>query len=257
MLKIFIGEFITGGGMRHRELDKRMLEEAEQMFQSLLQDLRNTPELNIVCTRDDRLSQVPESIVPIGSENNIWGVWEEIIQSADLVWFIAPESGGVLLRLIHLAEQHDCVQIGCTTSAVKIAASKQLTSERLLANDIATTLCHSVSELSNLKEGSWIVKPDMGAGSQSCFVVNKKEEYRSLSESLNEQEEYVLQQFVPGQACSVSVLYNNNDCEILSLNKQVIKREGHYLYCETSIPTQLAEYSVPVKSMVEKNWTLY
>jgi len=204
-----------------------LFNEAELMYQSLLTDLREIEDLEIICCRDDRLPSIPESIFNIGKSDDAWHIWKSCMEAADIVWIIAPETNGILLKLNRLAISCGCDLIGCKENAVKITSSKSLTNQRLLECGIPAVKSNPLEQGLLPSESGWVIKQDDGAGGNDCFIFNEVEEYERWAKKTNNTAKYIQQPYVDGISASLSVLYTDEEVILLSCNKQNTTRDNN------------------------------
>jgi tyramine---L-glutamate ligase len=138
----------------------------------------------------------------------------------DLCWIIAPESGGMLLRL------HEAVGpdrwIGCSAEAIRLAASKTATCAALAAAGIATPLAFAQRD-----EGAWIVKPDDGAGTrQTRRHPTRAAAQADLQERQQAGQQAIVEPFVEGDALSVSMVVGPDLALPLAVNRQRLVVDG-------------------------------
>jgi predicted ATP-grasp superfamily ATP-dependent carboligase len=132
----------------------------------------------------------------------------------DLCWPVAPESGGLLLRL------HEAVGeqrwIGCSAAAIRLAASKRATCAALDSAGIRTPLAFAPSH-----GGPWIVKPDDGAGSMET----RRHGTRSAAEAdlrgrRRAGRDAVMEPCIGGEPLSVSMIVGPVLARAVSFNRQ-------------------------------------
>ena len=145
----------------------------------------------------------------------------------DLVWVVAPESGGVLASL--RAAVADRQWLGCSRQAIDIAGSKRATAALLGAAGIATPLgivapCATQPATEAARSGGaarWVVKPDDGCG---AVGVRRHDDYdaacadhagRLLRHSVP-----VMEPWIDGEPLSVAMLCEQRDVEVLAVNRQ-------------------------------------
>ncbi|HSR01313.1 MAG TPA: hypothetical protein VLM20_00805, partial [Methylophilaceae bacterium] len=123
--KIFVCEFITGGGLNHHELNSSIVNEGLLMRDALLKDLASLS-YELYVTIDSRLECHNALTYPqyIQASQNVWSEWETLITQVDAVWLIAPETDGNLERLTSLALKHQKIIIGCGLKTINICRSK-------------------------------------------------------------------------------------------------------------------------------------
>ncbi len=133
----------------------------------------------------------------------------------DLVWVIAPETGGLLAKLhAAVASQR---WIGCDGESIRLAASKQATLLRLQENGITTPL----DFVADTSVRHWVVKPDDGAGSlhtrRFSNRVAAQADWRQREQC---GERASLEPWVDGDAMSLSLLVRSDGIELLAVNRQ-------------------------------------
>ncbi|HQR60965.1 MAG TPA: hypothetical protein PLH03_06360, partial [Methylophilaceae bacterium] len=128
-MRIFVCEFVTGGGLYRGPLPESLAREGGLMLEALLADLVEVSDVQLVTSRDARLPALggQAEVVMVGAADNAWEIWEQCIRQSDAVWPIAPESDGVLEQLSRLALKHGKCLLNSTPVSVAIAASKQKT----------------------------------------------------------------------------------------------------------------------------------
>lgn len=242
MKRIFVCEFITCGGLHDRELTSSLFADAELMYQALLEDLRDIEYLEIITTRDDRLSPVAESVANIANKDDPWQIWKNCMDTADLAWIIAPETDDVLIKLNKLARECACEVIACDDDAVILTTSKYATSLHLIDQGIATLETRRLAEEPIFSDTGLIVKRDDGAGGDDCHFFQNIDEYKLWKKQVSNKEKYIQQSYVKGIAASMSVLYGLKETQLLSCNKQLVRVEGDSLVVEKIILNDLHRY---------------
>ncbi len=219
-MRLFICEFITGGGLQDKELPDNLVREGNMMLDALLIDLLDSGFTDIITTRDKRLDPIllPVESVPI--KGDIYHVWQSCMNDADAVWIIAPESDDVLFDLTLMAEQSDCHVLGCSSESVKSASSKLQTSKLLKKNDISCieTVLFKDETIPDSESG-WVIKPDDGVGAEDCYFCANREELKQLKDSISV-EHFVIQKYLPGIPASLSMICYQGKAQLLACNEQ-------------------------------------
>lgn len=230
-VKIFVCEYVTGGGLYRQTLPAGLAREGALMLQALLRDLAEIPGLELVTTLDPRVSlpSLSAMVIPCGT-GDIWARWEACIRDADAVWPLAPESGGLLERLSRLVAQHGKCLLNSSPDAVALAASKYATCRKLADAGLAVAPTFRCGEALPPQAGLWVAKPDDGVGCE----MTRCGERNALLEWLRDtggQETHVLQPYLPGIPASLSMLCREGQAWLLSANRQrVALREGEFFY---------------------------
>ncbi|MFT5132407.1 MAG: putative ATP-grasp superfamily ATP-dependent carboligase [Gammaproteobacteria bacterium] len=252
MKRIFICEFITCGGMRDSDLPVSLLDDAECMFQALLSDLRQIACLDIITCRDDRLSAVAESVARITEADDVWLQWKNCMDMADIVWIIAPETDGILLRLNKLARQSDCLLIACDDDAVILTSSKYATNEHLIKNGIPASLSKKLNEELIPGDGAWVIKPDDGVGSERCHFFETNTEILSWMQEIEDNSQYLQQRYIPGIPASLSVVYADHETLLLSCNRQVMTLKQGKFFNEGIVLNDMHEHHAEFETLARE-----
>jgi tyramine---L-glutamate ligase len=194
----------------------------EIMLHALLADITRVGQIQVSVLRDPSLGLIDQhsgtSIVPWRHQDAMKMV-DECIGEADSIWPLAPESNGVLESISRRALLHNKVLLGCTPAAVHLTASKYRTSEALRSAGIAAVPTYRANATLPSNAQAWVVKPDDGAGCSDTRIFSSPKAARKWISS-QQHGGYVLQPYIAGRPCSVSVLCANGDVVILGCNDQ-------------------------------------
>ncbi len=214
------------------------------MFNALLRDLTLLDFVAVTTTHDARLAATVQGSVAIDYEADCWSIWAQLIKKADAVWLIAPESGGILLKLTQLCLQLNKPIIGCNDlNTIAIASSKYATFKALYSCRILTipTVLYD-DDWSGFKNSSTglIVKPDDGVGCEgvahfdtACELQRYLDLYQLKSDNNQLPAcQLVIQPYQVGVAASMCLLCKDSQTWLLSCNTQLIVRENEKLMLE-------------------------
>jgi predicted ATP-grasp superfamily ATP-dependent carboligase len=222
-MRLFICEFITGGGQQDKELPDGLAREGNMMLEAVLTDLLQTGITDIITTRDDRLDELSLPVKQIAIEGDIYSCWQSCMNAADAVLIIAPESEDVLFNLTLMAEQSDCYLLGSSSGSVRINSSKLKIANLLHKNNIN---CIATSALKDKtvyeSQNGWVIKPDDGVGAEDCYFCADRDEVDKLKTSINT-ENFVIQEYVPGTPASLSMICHQGKAQLLACNKQIFR----------------------------------
>jgi predicted ATP-grasp superfamily ATP-dependent carboligase len=227
-MRIFVVEYITGGGLADRQISAELLNEAEAMLGALLDDLSLLPEVDLLVSRDPRLPALNYNCgiftpVPGG---DVWEAWKHCIDSCDAVWAIMPETGGLLERISHLTLARMRPLIGSHPSAVAVAASKLQTAETLQRAGIDVVPTYAVDNDIPAIQSRWVLKPDDGVGGEGAHIF---ESYEAMIQALRYRDRYsgyVAQPVLEGKAGSLSLLCRDRSATLLTANCQQVREVG-------------------------------
>lgn len=141
----------------------------------------------------------------------------------DAVWVIATETQGVLGALCDAVDP--ARWIGCDAATRRIAGSQRATARHLALAGVATPRAWSAdAPLDVARDASaWVVKPDDGAG---CVDTCRFDDYRLAEYAFRRrsaaQERVTLEEWIDGDALSLSLLCRHGDAQLLGINRQHI-----------------------------------
>ena len=144
--------------------------------------------------------------------------------------FIADETDEHLYNITKILEENN-VKLYCSNSnGVKISSDKYLTYNLLknkikqpktfkiiIDNDCLEKTCSIFKNLNS----KLIIKPVNGVDCEKIKIINKKEDINKITE-YDFGTELIIQEFIEGESCSVSLISDGNTAIPLSLNKQNI-----------------------------------
>ena len=222
-MRVFVCEYVTGGGMRSQAGLSRLRRQGEAMLAALVKDLAEVPEIEVVVARDSRLpsADLPADIELIEPTTALWSAWSRILSEADALWPIAPESERALEGLSRLALEQGRILLGSGPEQVRLTASKWATANHLAAHGVPVVSTWPSVRLPPSKHG-WVVKPDDGAGCEGIRLFRQEVEFRDWLGAFGGTRVYVVQPLVQGEALSLSVLCQNGAARVLSCNTQTV-----------------------------------
>ncbi|MGB8337822.1 MAG: ATP-grasp domain-containing protein [Burkholderiales bacterium] len=262
-MKVFAYEHITGGGMAEQALTSSIAYEGEMMARALLGDLFSLPDVELVTMRDQRLQplDLPITTLAVSSSHDFDELFADCVGHCDAVWLVAPESGGVLETLSRKVVAGHRILLGSRPEAIRIAGSKLQTSRMLLLNGVSAAKTYYPDE--KLPEGSqaWVVKPDDGAGCTDTRIFHDRDQAQAWIAAQTLPTRYVLQPYIAGEACSLSLLCRDGTSRLLSCNRQrIVVRDNQFYYLGSvvnSIPDQhgqLANLAQQVAAVIPGLW---
>jgi predicted ATP-grasp superfamily ATP-dependent carboligase len=221
-MRLFVCEYITGGGLRRQPLPPALFRDGQAMFTALYAQLQQVSGLQAFTTRDDRLPLLPGA-VPVSENTDVMALWRRCLQDADATWFIAPESDGLLLQLRRMSDDLGCFFIGCDARSIALCSSKRRTAEFLSDRGIASIKTVSLSDPLPHSNSGWIIKPDDGAGCEETWYFTTPGQIEDWKISRQDKHRFIVQPYVDGMHASLSVLYGDNRFEVLACNEQCME----------------------------------
>jgi predicted ATP-grasp superfamily ATP-dependent carboligase len=227
--KIFVCEFITGGGLCGEQLPDSLAKEGALMRDALLRDLSSLPYRVTTCI-DARLSR-PEhcnECIVVNAGDNVWQLWQAQIKLADAVFLIAPETDGMLHYLTQIAALESALVLGCGLFSIEISSEKLLTYLALQQADILTLPTYTFENWPK-GAGPWLAKPNDGVGCAETVCYDDAEDLMHWLIENKKQLTHVIQPYQTGTSASISCVMYRGRAHLLSCNTQIIDINNHAL----------------------------
>ncbi|WP_162256943.1 ATP-grasp domain-containing protein [Noviherbaspirillum sp. Root189] len=245
-MKIFAYEYGSGGGLFDRTMRPPLVYQGDFMLCALISDLTRLPDIEVITTREPRLPalNLPESVLVVSTDGLTDNGFNHCLRASDAVWPVAPECAGILERLSRKIVRNKRILLGSRASAVRVASSRLLTGHRLARAGVRVIDTYLPHDDLPGDVGAWVVKSDDGVGFHTTQIFHSA---KNALDWINESHEkqYVLQPFLHGKPCSLSLLCCRGDAHLLSCDEQrfaVMNSQFHYLGTSVnSIRTGAAE----------------
>jgi len=111
---------------------------------------------------------------------------------------------------------------------------------------------------------TYILKKKRGAGGTSVFRLDNTEDFitqlKKFQISVFEPHDWIIQEYIKGIPISCTTISNETECEIISINLQIIGEKSPYplnppkefMYCGNSVPADLSEKENEIISEISK-----
>lgn len=223
--RIFVFEFITGGGLAGQPLPGSLAREGRLMRDALLRDATDIAGAELVTLHDARLeAPLPGSIAVADEAGAFDTAFDAALAAADAALIVAPETGDLLATLTARVDASNTVLLGCNAASCRVATSKSRTA-RVLAEAGVAVLPH-YSDADALPDilGAWAVKPDDGAG---CDGLQRLVDRAAAARALRAAgPHHIAQPWLDGEARSMNLLCARGRAALLSVNRQVLEHRG-------------------------------
>lgn len=221
MKRVFVYEYLSGGGLADDAAvaDAALLPSGVAMRDAIVADLLRLPDCAVTAAVCARAAGLPGQAASVSADagESPFAFVDRQAQSHDLVWLVAPETGGLLAQFRRLVGPQRW--IGCAPDAIELTTSKRATSLRLAAHGVATPLAFEHDVLTR----RWVTKPDDGAGSVDTHVHADRSAARDdWARRTGSGEAVALEPWVDGDALSISLLCRVSGADLLSVNRQDI-----------------------------------
>ena len=225
--KLFIVEYVGGGGMRQELVPPSLLAEGDAMLGALLREFRQH-DITLSYSRDDRLPPLPdhEDAAVMIHDDNPFEQWRKHCHQYDALLPIAPETDGALLSCCDIAPASCRLWLSDKTS-ISIASSKKHSYKHLSAHldMIPVYDVHALPSRPNA--AGWVIKPDDGAGCLFNVHVSDRDcrAFRPPPDA-DDHVHWIATPFMAGDTLSLSLFYGAERVTCLAVNRQHMVTDG-------------------------------
>lgn len=242
-MRILIMEHLTSAP--GRSIPEHLIAEGRAMRDAVLGDLLAIRGTQIVLFghREHAVRSRPRlHQVESGPHRN--ARFRSLVRAANAVLVIAPEGDGLLARFCRIVEEEGRLLLGPSAAVVRLATDKWRLHEILRAAGLATpttTLLRRDRAAAVLRRRPrpFVLKPRDGFGGLGVTIVRRADRIQPALEavvSATRRGDLLVQEFVPGEPASVSVLVGCNEgtgvirAVPLGLNHQHLTGTGRPIY---------------------------
>ncbi|MHA1268219.1 MAG: ATP-grasp domain-containing protein [Candidatus Helarchaeota archaeon] len=264
-MKLFIFEYITGGGFISEEIPSSLACEGSAMLLSVLKGLLN-PNFIINILLDKRLAPYSSyfkgvNIKFVKNQEDFNLLFKNNINNSDYFLIIAPEFDNILNKLTKIGESSQSKNLGCNSESIKKTGNKMNTYNTLSSLQKFLPITSkleidnlSINDLDNTcRDINYpvVFKPTDGVGGEGISLIKNKSEIEfgiKKIRNCSNQNEFIIQEFIDGDDVSVSLFIKDGTIKPLTLNYQLItlkspheetKYKGGYIpFTHNSIKTQ-------------------
>jgi len=248
--KIFIFEFVSGGGYNQVDIPLSLFCEGYAMLRTTIEDFKKLG-FQIITLLDKRISHLArylktDMVKFVKPEDDYLKIYTKCVKKSPFCFIIAPEFSKHLYNLTKIAKNLNKKILSIDLSGVWLGTSKLETYKYFIANKVNTPKSYKIP----LKGGkmdvdfilqkfeqfdcSLIMKPEDGAGSELIYHFTTKDQILQLFEraktNLDIARSYIVQEFIDGDDLSISIInrttsekINTMDQIILSINAQNVQ----------------------------------
>ncbi len=267
--KIFIFEFVSGGGFNKESIPSSLFSEGYSMLKSIIEDFKKL-NFEILTLLDKRIKFLSaylkaDFILFVDLDDNCIEKFEKTLLKSDCCFIIAPEFSNILYNLTEIAYKYKKQTYSIGLNGIKLGASKMNTYEFFKKSHVPTPETYVIpvydgqfdldfihnkfNELNN----SIIIKPEDGVGAESILHIDQEEQINKLfgnsKNVLDLSRKYILQRFIDGVDMSMSLIgvskFNDVIPYILSINTQNV------ILCKNSIDSRYNGGMTPAENYDE------
>jgi predicted ATP-grasp superfamily ATP-dependent carboligase len=239
-LDILIYEHASAGGFAEGAVSPSILAEGFGMLRSLIAGLRVAGHRVTVIVAAELARFNPplhaDCTIPVFSFHEAQQAILRACAKIEAVYIIAPETGGTLQSLVEFVEQNGVPTLNCRSKAIQAVSNKAALNEALSSKDLKVpkTVMLDVSDsIKEVVESRFsfpvVFKPLDGVGCSGLSLVEDESQVVNAVAKIDAElasEKFVVQEYVEGEAVSVSLLCTGSSVLPVSLNKQEINLSG-------------------------------
>jgi len=248
--KIFIFEFVSGGGYNQVGIPSSLFCEGYAMLRTIIEDFKKlgfqiTTLLDI---RIDFLSQYlkADKIKLVKKNDDYIKIYTDCVKKSTYCFVIAPEFSNNLYNLTKIVKDNKKTILSIDLDFICLGTSKLKTYNFFLENKVNTPKTYLIPLKKKYFDLEFvlqkfdtlgcpvIIKPEDGVGSESIFYFETKAQiihfFEDSNGKLDLSRNYILQEYIDGEDLSVSIIniVSSKKSEaknqiILSINAQIIK----------------------------------
>ncbi len=239
-MRLLVYEHISGGGYAGQPISLSVLSEGFGMLRSLVSDFKSAGH-EVTVLLDARFSKlnppiVADCTIPVFYPKEAEKLLINAAKINDAFYVIAPETGQTLQSLVELLEQIGKVSLNCDARAIQKVADKAVLYEMLKKNGLATPNTVVLNVDGGLAEVKQIIrskfsypvvfKPMDGVSCGGLSIVKEDAQVEKAVAKIKAEsagKHFIVQEFIDGEAASVSVLCTGGKALAISLNRQNVK----------------------------------
>lgn len=225
-----------------------LLSEGINMLKSILNDLKNTAlfEVYYLINKNVEFEEY-DNLRAIHPDGDLFEWLEKHSKNFDYCLFIAPEDDLIQFNITRILEEKCVKIIGCDSKSSYICSSKDLTYENIPQDVLKIKSFKFRSDeityesiMDNFDKTPVLIKPDNRTSSDLIFVVDNKKMFEKVRDVYvkNNIEHLLVQEYIEGSPISASLLCNDKNITMISVNSQEIEKNNSkivYMGCKTPI----------------------
>ncbi|MFX1573466.1 MAG: ATP-grasp domain-containing protein [Promethearchaeota archaeon] len=247
--RLFIFEYISGGGYSQIDIPISLFCEGFGMLKSIITDFYRL-DFEISTILDYRIfllsKYLPTNIIKkVESKEKFIRKFKTLVKNSTHVFIIAPETSNILYNLTKIVKNYKKILLSTNLEGIKIGTSKINTHDFFKTNKLVTPRTYLIPyKKKNLyvefiieklyKLGTpIIIKPEDGVGAESIYYFETEDQIKAYFQQhkkfLDINRNYIIQQYVEGLDLSASLIGTHSSSNfsiesplILSINSQTV-----------------------------------
>ena len=272
--KLFIFEFITGGGFHREEIPSSLFSEGFSMLRSIIEDFKSL-NFHISTLLDERISFLAEylkadTVQILQKHENFKKIYTTQVKDCQYCFIIGPEFSNVLFDLTRVAKSQHKKILSVGMEGIQLGSSKMKTYQFFKRHQINTPATYLIPPMQDTIDqnfildkfeefnGSCIIKPEDGVGADYTFLFEEKSELIHFCKNFPGEEysnrRFIIQNYIKGKPLSISVISapfdesSQNFPLILSINSQSLSLDAsthQFTYSGGFTPPPLLDMDYP------------
>ena len=281
--RIFIFEFVSGGGFNRVEIPSSLFCEGYGMLRSIIADFKAI-DFEVFTLLDYRITFLSDYlnadyIKEVNTRDNFIKVFKESVKECEFCFIIAPEFSNILYDLTKIASNNNKKILSVGLEGIVLGASKIKTFDLFRTSCLLTPQTYLIPLKKTSIDKDFIIhkmkkfmrpiiiKPNDGVGAESIFYFESEEQvnnfFQKMYFKIDPERKYILQEYVEGKDLSVSLInYSENRSQyaknpiLIGVNSQVVDFKNQNYdseYFGGCTPTEnFAEISEEISDILKK-----
>lgn len=248
-MRVFLSEFLTGGGLAPDQRSPSLLCEGRAMLAAVARDLARLSDvtLSTILAPEVEFAQDLAIAVERVSRPDDWpAAFDAACRASDATLVIAPETGGLLASLVRRVEALGRTAWNCRPAAIDLCTDKLVLAKRLEQAGVVTVPTCRANWNAPPEAFPVVVKPRDGAGSQLTRRIDDLDDWKALAADYASAPELqpIVQPFVPGRALSLGAVFAIEASRppiLLTVAEQHLSNDGRFTYEGGLLPADLPQ----------------
>ena len=224
--KIFIFEFVSGGGFNGLDIPSSLFCEGYSMLKSLIEDFYRLG-FEITTLLDKRITFLAPYLKTdhfslVDTNDSYLDKYKQMVLKSECCFIIAPEFSNILYKLTNIAVNYNKEIYSIGLEGIKLGSSKINTYRFFKQSKVPTPETYVIPVVENGLDlefiykkfddlnHSIIIKPEDGVGAESILHITDETQickfYEPQNISFDSSRTYILQRFIEGYDMSISLI---------------------------------------------------
>lgn len=247
-MRIFVSEFLVGGGVGGADLSGSMSREGLAMLSAVVNDISQIANCQVVTTLQEGVqAKLNASVIRVKGPAEEAIAFDQTLQTVDAALMIAPETDGVLASRCRKVVEAGVTSWNCSPAAIELCTDKLRLAEHLQSHGLPTipTVILDWSQGFETANGPVVLKPRDGAGSTLTFLVRNEHDWTFAADQYRQAgwaDRALCQPYIAGRPLSVVANFSlKGVCHgCLPVGEQLLSNDGRFCYLGGTIPAVIS-----------------